>query len=247
MRALTAFVIISSFVLVEAPPLEGQQVDPSLLSGLSYRLIGPDGTRVISVLGEPGNPLVMYAGAASGGLFKTADGGVNWRPIFDDQEVSSVSALAMAPSDFNQIWVGPGETFVIRPAHAMGDGIYKSTDAGATWEKMGLEDTGRIARVRVHPTNPDIVYVCALGHTYGPQPGRGVYRTTDGGESWELVLHVSDGSGCIDLALASNNPRFLSAAIWDICGPLLLGPRCRRLHGLSADDADFTDVRRRAL
>ena len=216
MRALTAFVIISSFVLVEAPPLEGQQVDPSLLSGLSYRFIGPDGNRVISVLGEPGNPLVMYAGAASGGLFKTADGGVNWRPIFDDQEVSSVSALAMAPSDFNQIWAGTGETFLIRPAHAMGDGIYKSTDAGATWEKMGLEDTGRIARVRVHPTNPDIVYVCALGHTYGPQPDRGVYRTTDGGESWELVLHVSDGSGCIDLALDSNNPRFLYAAIWDI-------------------------------
>ncbi len=167
-------------------------------------------------MGEPGNPSVMYSGAASGGLWKTTNGGINWRPIFDDQEVSSVSALAMAPSDHNQIWVGTGETFLIRPAHAMGDGIYRSVDAGASWEHMGLEETGRIGRIRVHPTNPDIVYACALGHTYGPQPTRGVYRTEDGGENWELVLHVSEDSGCIDLAIDTNNPRFLYAAIWDI-------------------------------
>ncbi|MDA0328600.1 MAG: glycosyl hydrolase [Gemmatimonadetes bacterium] len=204
------------FLGVSAPALVAQEVDPALLSGLSYRFIGPDGNRIISVMGEPGEPLVMYAGAASGGLFKTDDGGVRWRPIFDDQEASSVSALAMAPSDFNQIWVGTGETFLIRPAHAMGDGIYKSTDAGATWEHMGLEDTGRIGRIRVHPTNPDIVYACALGHTYGPQPSRGVYRTQDGGDNWELVLHVSEESGCIDLAMDTGNPRFLYAAIWDI-------------------------------
>jgi photosystem II stability/assembly factor-like uncharacterized protein len=197
-------------------PATAQQVDPELLSGLSYRHIGPDGNRVISVLGEPGNPLVMYSGGASGGLFKTEDGGVRWFPIFDDQEVSSVSALAMAPSDHNQIWAGTGETFLIRPAHAMGDGIYKSTDAGATWKHSGLDETGRIGRIRVHPTNPDIVYACALGHTYGPQATRGVYRTEDGGESWELVLHVSEESGCVDLALDSNNPRFLYAAIWDV-------------------------------
>jgi len=199
-----------------ASSASAQQVDPALLSGLSYRHIGPDGNRVISVLGEPGNPLVMYSGGASGGMFKTEDGGVNWRPIFDDQEVSSVSALAMAPSDHNVIWAGTGETFLIRPAHAMGDGIYKSTDAGATWRHMGLEETGRIGRVRVHPTNPDIVYACALGHTYGPQPTRGVYRTEDGGDNWELMLHISDDSGCVDLALDPNNPRFLYAAIWDV-------------------------------
>lgn len=108
---------------VLAPAVAAQDVDPALLSGLTYRFIGPDGNRIISVMGEPGEPLVMYAGAASGSLFKTDDGGVRWRPIFDDQEVSSVSALAMAPSDFNQIWAGTGETFLIRPAHAMGDGI----------------------------------------------------------------------------------------------------------------------------
>jgi photosystem II stability/assembly factor-like uncharacterized protein len=205
--------LVPTPVAVQSAP---QSLDPDQLPGLSYRFIGPDGNRVISVMGVPGDPAVMYAGAASGGLFKTTDGGVRWRPIFDDQEVSSVSALAMAPSDFNQVWVGTGETFLIRPAHAMGDGIYKSVDAGATWEHMGLDETGRIGRIRVHPTNPDIVYACALGHTYGPQPTRGVYRTQDGGESWDLVLHVSEESGCIDLALDPTNPRFLYAAIWDI-------------------------------
>ena len=208
--------LLSAAAITFAPGLAAQTVDSDLLSGLSYRFIGPDGNRIISVMGEPGNPLVMYAGAASGGLFKTTDGGVRWRPIFDDQEVSSVSALAMAPSDFNQVWAGTGETFLIRPAHAMGDGIYKSVDAGASWEHMGLDDTGRIGRVRVHPTNPDIVYACALGHTYGPQPSRGVWRTTDGGDSWELVLHVSEETGCADLALDPTNPRFLYAAMWDI-------------------------------
>ena len=142
-----------SLAALASPPAQAQEVDPSLISGLSYRWIGPDGNRVISVMAEPGNPLVMYSGGASGGLFKTEDGGVRWRPIFDDQEVSSVSALAMAPSDFNQIWAGTGETFLIRPAHAMGDGIYKSNDAGETWSHMGLEETGRIGRIRVrlHP------------------------------------------------------------------------------------------------
>ena len=212
---------ISSLVTVlllasGASGVSGQSIDPDHLSGLSYRHVGPDGNRVISVMAEPGNPLVMYSGGASGGLFKTVDGGVRWSPIFDDQEVSSVSALAMAPSDFNQIWAGTGETFLIRPAHAMGDGIYKSNDKGATWEHMGLEETGRIGRIRVHPTDPDIVYACALGHTYGPQPTRGVYRTMDGGDTWDLILHVSEESGCVDLALDPGNPRFLYAAIWDI-------------------------------
>ena len=201
-RNLTASIgllgVALSLLALETPHAQAQEIDPALVSGLSYRWIGPDGNRVISVMGEPGNPLVMYSGGASGGLFKTEDGGVRRRPIFDDQEVSSVSALAMAPSDHNQIWAGTGETFLIRPAHAMGDGIYKSNDAGRTWSNMGLEETGRIGRIRVHPTNPDVVYACALGHTYGSQPTRGVYRTQDGGENWELVLHISEESGCVD-------------------------------------------------
>ena len=134
---------------------------------LKYRFIGPDGNRAISVVGEPGNPLVMYVGAASGGLFKTEDGGTRWKPIFDKQDVSSVSALAMAPSNPQQVWAGTGETFLIRPAHAIGDGIYKTTDGGKTWKNMGLKSTYRIARIVVHPSNEDIV--CLLYTSPSPR------------------------------------------------------------------------------
>ena len=201
---------------IDTAPLIAQEIDAEHYSQLSYRFIGPDGNRAIAVAGEPGNPAVIYVGAASGGAWKTEDGGVNWRPIFDDFDVSSVSALALAPSEPNVVWLGTGETFVIRPAHAMGDGIYRSNDGGRTWRHMGLERTGRIGRIRVHPDNPEIAYACALGHAYGPQPERGVYRTIDGGDSWELVMHVSEDAGCIDLDIDPVNPRTLFAAFWDI-------------------------------
>ena len=126
-------------------------------------------------------------GAASGGLFRTKNNGISWKPIFDDQDVSSVSALAISQKNPNILWAGTGETFVIRPAHAIGDGIYKSTDGGDTWTNMGLKKTARIARIIVHPDNDDIVFVAALGHTYGPQKERGVYRTTNGGKTWKQV------------------------------------------------------------
>ena len=118
-----------------------------LFAGADFRHVGPVGNRVSAVTGEPGNPNVYYFGAASGGVFKSEDGGHSWRPIFDDQSASSISALAMAPSDPNVVWAGTGETFLIRPAHAMGDGIYRSTDAGRTWRHMGLDATGRIGRI----------------------------------------------------------------------------------------------------
>ncbi|MEO0341322.1 MAG: glycosyl hydrolase, partial [Bacteroidota bacterium] len=155
-------------------------------------------------------------GAASGGLWKTTNGGLRWQSIFDDQSASSVSALAIAPTDANQIWAGTGETFVIRPAHAMGDGIYKSNDAGKTWSKMGLESTGRIGRIVIHPSNPDIVYVAALGHTYGPQQDKGVYRTKDGGKNWEKVLFVDEGTGAADVTINPSNPDILYAGMWSI-------------------------------
>ncbi|RMH17013.1 MAG: glycosyl hydrolase, partial [Gemmatimonadetes bacterium] len=215
--ALSAPLLLLLPLLLTAPGgLSAQQVDPALLGALSYRFIGPDGNRVSAVAGVPGNDLVMYVGAASGGLWKTDDGGVRWRPIFDDQEASSISALALAPSDPNVVWVGTGETFLIRPAHAMGDGVYRSTDAGRSWRHMGLERTGRVGRIRIDPRDERTVFVCALGHTYGPQPERGVYRTRDGGASWELVLHVSDDAGCVDLAMDPTNPRILYAAFWDV-------------------------------
>jgi hypothetical protein len=141
---------------------------------------------------------------------------VTWSSIFDDHGVSSVGSLAIAPSDENVVWAGTGETFVIRPAHSMGNGIYKSTDAGKTWARMGLEKTGRIGRVVIHPRDKRIVLACALGHTYGPQPERGVFRTTDGGETWEKVLFVDENTGCADLALDPNNPRVLFAGTWQV-------------------------------
>ncbi|MFN8357302.1 MAG: glycosyl hydrolase [Spirosomataceae bacterium] len=192
------------------------QINPSALNQLKYRHIGPDGNRAIAIAGEPGNPQVTYIGAASGGIFKTEDGGVSWRPIFDDQEVSSIGSLALAPSDPKQVWAGTGETFVIRPAHSLGNGIYKSTDAGKTWKNKGLELTGRIGRVVVHPTNPNIVYACAMGHLYGPQAERGVYRTQDGGTTWERVLFVNDQTGAADLAIDPTNPSILYAAMWQV-------------------------------
>ncbi len=182
----------------------------------NFRFIGPEGNRAIAIIGEPGNPMVNYIGAASGGLWKTEDGGINWRPIFDNQDISSIGSIHLAPSDPNKVWVGTGETFVMRPAHAMGNGIYYSPDAGKTWQHKGLEKTGRIGRVIVHPTNPDVVYAAALGHTYGPQQDRGVYRTKDGGKNWERILFVDEGTGAADLAMDPENPNILYAGMWSV-------------------------------
>ena len=195
--------------------LSAQSPD-SVFEELKFRFIGPEGNRAIAIAGVAGNPMINYIGAASGGLWKTTDGGINWDPIFDEQDVSSVASLAIAPSQPEQVWVGTGETFVIRPAHAMGDGIYKSEDSGKTWKHMGLEKTGRIGRIIVHPENPDIVYAAALGHTYGPQQERGVYKTIDGGKNWERILFIDENTGAAELALDPDNPDRLMAAMWSV-------------------------------
>ncbi|KAB7531521.1 glycosyl hydrolase [Flagellimonas olearia] len=208
------FLLLSYFLLHTTSILA--QEDSTPFENLTFRFIGPEGNRAIAIAGVPGDPMVNYIGAASGGLWKTMDGGINWNPIFDDQEVSSIGSLALAPSNPNIIWVGTGETFVIRPAHAMGDGIYKSEDAGKTWKRMGLEKTGRIGRVIVHPTNPDIVYAAALGHTYGPQKERGVYKTTDGGKTWKQILFIDEHTGAAELAIDPKNPDRLLVGMWSI-------------------------------
>ncbi|MEP1152666.1 MAG: glycosyl hydrolase [Balneola sp.] len=196
--------------------LAAQQINPEQYDQLRYRHIGPDGNRTIAVIGVPGDPSTAVVGAASGGIWKTTDYGTNWKPVFDDKESSSVSALAVAQSAPNEMWAGTGETFLIRPAHAMGDGIYKSLDYGETWTSMGLEKTGRIARVVVHPRNSDIVYACALGHSFGPQEERGVYRTTNGGDDWDMILKVNDETGCIDMDIDPNNPNTVFASFWQL-------------------------------
>ena len=213
---LTMAVVVPAVILALNVPMSGQAdagKPPDPFSSLKYRYIGPVGNRVTAVVGIPGNPNVYYAGAASGGIFKSTDGGATWSPVFDSQPVSSIGSIAVAPSDPNVVWAGTGEAF-IRSNISQGNGIYKSTDAGKTWKRAGLENTGRIGRIAIDPRNPDVVFAAALGHAYGPQQERGVYRTTDGGKAWERVLFVDENTGCSDIAMDPNNPRILFAGMW---------------------------------
>ena len=200
-----------------AAPLHARQPAPEHLRQLEYRHIGPVGNRLASVAGVIGDPLTYYAGAASGGIWKTVDGGEYWEPIFDGQVDNSVGALAVAPSDPSIVWAGTGEPH-IRSNVVVGTGVYKSTDAGKTWRHMGLGDDGptRTSRIVIHPTNPDIVYVGALGHAHGPQRARGVFRTMDGGETWEHVLFVDENTGASSVEMDPSNPRKLFAGMWTI-------------------------------
>ena len=192
-----------------------QQVDPTLLEGMKYRMIGPyRGGRSLTAVGVASQPDTYYFGAVSGGIWKTTNGGLTWAPLFDDKPVSSIGSIAVAESDPNVVYAGTGEA-CIRGNISYGDGVYKSTDAGKTWTNMGLSDTRHIGRVLVDPHNPDVVFVAALGHAYGPNEQRGVFRSTDGGKHWEKVLYVSDKAGAIDIAMARTNPRILFAAFWE--------------------------------
>jgi photosystem II stability/assembly factor-like uncharacterized protein len=192
-----------------------ERIGAGLFRQLEYRHIGPVGNRVSAVVGVPGDPNTYYFGAASGGVFKSTDGGVHWEPVFDDQPAQSIGALAVDPVNPNVVWAGTGEAH-IRSNVSIGNGVYRSTDGGKTWSHTGLEHTGRISRIAVHPTDPDIVFVAALGHLYGPQQERGVFRTTDGGESWQRVLFVDENTGASDIVMDPNNPRILLAGMWQM-------------------------------
>ncbi len=193
------------------------QESPAGPAGLQFRFLGPAvGNRASAIAGVPGKPEVYYVGAASGGVWKTVDGGLSWKPVFDDQPVAAIGALAVAPSEPTTVWAGTGEAWAIRDIDVMGDGVYKSTDAGKTWTHMGLDETGRIARVLVHPRDPDIVFVCAVGRATGPQQERGVFRTTDGGRHWARVLFVDENTGCSGLSMDPDDPRTLVAGAWQV-------------------------------
>ena len=190
--------------------------DPDVLGAVQWRCIGPPrGGRVVAVAGDPVEPMVFYFGACAGGVWKTYDGGVYWENVSDGfLNTAAVGAITVADSDRNVIYVGMGEC-CIRGDVSYGDGVYRSTDAGKTWVHLGLEDTRHIARVRVHPQNPDLVYVAALGHAFGSNEQRGVFRSRDGGKNWERVLYRDDKSGAIDLSIDATNPRILYAALWE--------------------------------
>ncbi len=194
---------------------QGPRISADTYNALRWRYIGPEGNRFSAIAGVPGDPLVIYAGSASGGIFKTIDGGITWDPIFDDQPVHSIGDIAVAPSDPSIVWAGTGES-CIRSHISVGEGIFKSTDAGRTWTRMGLEKTGRIGKVVIDPRNPDIVLACALGHAYGPQQERGVYRSTDGGKTWERTLFADENTGCSDLEMDPSNSRKLYAGMWTL-------------------------------
>ena len=206
---------LAFFFAAVASQAQQPQVNQDVYEQLQFRYIGPVGNRATAVAGVPGSPYIYYVGAASGGIFKTTDGGIHWDAIFDKEPVSSIGSLAVAASDPNIVWAGTGESF-IRSHISVGEGIFKSTDAGKTWTRMGLEKTGRIGNVIIDPRNPDIVLACALGHAYGPQPERGVFRTTDGGKTWEKVLFVDENTGCSDMGMDPNNSRILFAGMWQM-------------------------------
>ncbi len=194
-----------------------ESVDTALLKGLEWRLVGPyRGGRVTTVAGVPDNPMLYYMGATGGGVWKTENAGTTWENLSDDFfKVGTIGAVAVSESDNNVLYVGTGEAPIRGVTTSSGDGVWKSTDAGKTWAHTGLEKSGQIAQIEIHPTNPDIAFVAVQGQIWGANEERGVFRTTDGGKSWEHVLKVSADTGATDLSMDPTNPRILYAAMWN--------------------------------
>ena len=212
MRCLRLALFTFAVTLAAQPPAR-------LFDGLRWRMIGPfRGGRAVAATGVSGDPNTFYFGAVGGGIWKTTNAGLTWSPIFDDQHVASIGAIEVAPSNANVIYAGTGEAD-IRSDLSQGDGVYKSSDAGKTWSNIGLRDSRQIGRILIHPTNPDIVYVAALGHAYGPNAERGVYRSTDGGRTWLRVLDKGPDVGAADLAFEPENPQVIYASLWQARRP----------------------------
>ena len=199
-----------------APQAGGAPVDGKLFDAMRWRQVGPfRGGRVLAVTGVPGEPNVFYFGGASSGVWKSTDTGVSWKPLFDSQTIASIGAIAVAPSDHNVLYVGSGEA-CIRGNISYGDGVYKSIDGGKTWKNIGLKDTRHIGAVIVDPRDSNTVFVAALGHAYGPNEERGVFRSRDGGSTWQKVLYKDNKTGAIDIVFDPNNPSTLFASLWQV-------------------------------
>jgi photosystem II stability/assembly factor-like uncharacterized protein len=215
------FLIIAVGLIVSSMPVfvQAQHYDQKTFAEMQWRMIGPfRGGRVNAVSGVPGQPTVFYFGSVGGGLWKSYNSGRTWAPIFDGQDVASIGAVAVAPSSPDTIYVGTGEADM-RSQITYGDGMYKSTDGGKTWKHIGLENTRQIGRISVDPKNPNIVFVAALGHVYGPNPDRGLFRSKDGGSTWEKVLFKNENVGAIDVAIDPTDSKTVYATLWNTRRP----------------------------
>jgi photosystem II stability/assembly factor-like uncharacterized protein len=193
---------------------ESSKPEEKAFKGMKYRMIGPfRGGRSLTAAGIPGDPTTYYFGATGGGVWKSTDGAMSWSPVFDKEGTSAIGSIAVASSNHNVLFVGTGEA-CIRGNISHGDGVYRSLDSGKTWKNVGLRDSRAIGKVIINPTNPDIVFVAALGHPYGSNTERGIFRTIDGGKTWEKVLYKDENTGGIDVAFDPRNPNILFAALW---------------------------------
>lgn len=203
------------FFAIFSISLTSSQSNPSQYQELSYRMIGPfRAGRTVGAVGIPSQPNVFFIGVNNGGVWKTDDYGRTWNPIFDEAPTGSIGDLAVSPSNPNIIYVGTGEG-MHRPDLSVGDGMFKSIDGGKSWQHIGLGDIQQVGRVIVHPTNPDIVFVAGMGHPYGANTTRGVFKTIDGGKTWKKTLYINSQTGAIQVALDPNNSQIVFATLWE--------------------------------
>jgi photosystem II stability/assembly factor-like uncharacterized protein len=215
----SSLLVLAASARLTARPDEGKRVDPKLFQELRWRLIGPfRGGRTLAVTGVRGKPEIFYFGSVGGGVWKTNDAGRTWKPIFDSQPIGSIGAIAVAPSDSNVIYVGSGEADM-RSSISVGNGMYKSLNGGKTWAHIGLSDSRQIGRILVDPSDANKVFVAALGHAYGPNAERGVFRSNDGGKTWQKILFHDENTGAIDLAFEPGNTKAIYAALWQTRRP----------------------------
>src|SRR5947208_7472465 len=209
------FGFVAFLILASVNPVQAQPIDSSLYAPLQWRCIGPfRGGRTVGATGVPGKPNVFYIGVNNGGVWKTTDYGRVWEPIFDDQPTGSIGALAVAPSNPDIVYAGSGEGLQ-RPDLSTGDGMYKSVDAGKAWRHLGLRDGQQIPQIAVDPKDPNRLFVAVLGHPYGPNEERGIFRSTDGGETFARVLYKDADTGGADVAIDPGNPQVVYASLWE--------------------------------